>query len=213
MSRGGYAVSDSAIAARRRELAESVAAQIGRSGVAALSLSTVAKQAGVSVGQLQHHFGSRSQLIKAAVAHRLLDNENEWRELARGSGSPLSRVRALLRYSVAGRRNFADGWGFWLEVYSAARHDDGLRQEVNTALDTWRVFFVEVLQEAIETGAASSRRPAERQATWVLALIDGLAQQVSNGTYGLGSEDMDELLLECVGDLLGVDQADWSSDA
>lgn len=51
---------------RRTEIADAVLAVVADQGLAAVSLSTVARQAGVSPGRVQHYFPTRQDLLETA---------------------------------------------------------------------------------------------------------------------------------------------------
>jgi AcrR family transcriptional regulator len=52
---------------RRTELLDEVVGYLGRNGVAGVSLRPVARELGVSVNALVHHFGSKDELVVAAL--------------------------------------------------------------------------------------------------------------------------------------------------
>src|SRR5205823_14809208 len=52
---------------RRTELLDKVVGYLGRHGVAGVSLRPVARELGVSVNALVHHFGSKDELVVAAL--------------------------------------------------------------------------------------------------------------------------------------------------
>lgn len=54
-------------AARRNELLDTVVAYLGTHGLAGLSLRPLAAALGISVNLLTHHFGSKDELIVAAL--------------------------------------------------------------------------------------------------------------------------------------------------
>ncbi|GAA3707708.1 hypothetical protein GCM10022377_21900 [Zhihengliuella alba] len=205
--RGRYAVTETQIDSRRRTILDAAAEVIADDGVDGCTLAAVGRASGCSVGMIQHHFGARSSLIGAALRQRLHESEEEWLSIARAEAEPMDRIRRLLVFAVHGDRPFLQAWSFWLELYGAARRDPALRAEINTALEVWRRFFLDVLEEAHAGGLVSARRPARHQAQLLLALVDGLALQAANGTYGLTGDDMLELLFDAASDLLGYEFA------
>ena len=52
---------------RRAELLDQVVGYLGRHGIAGVSLRPVARALGVSVNALVHHFGSKDELVVAAL--------------------------------------------------------------------------------------------------------------------------------------------------
>ena len=57
--------------ARRRELLDTVVRHLGQHGVGVSSLRGIAKEIGVNVNVLVHHFGSRGDLLRAALDRAL----------------------------------------------------------------------------------------------------------------------------------------------
>lgn len=51
---------------RRREIAYGVLVVVAQGGIAAVSLRSVAKAAGVSMGRVQHYFASKDELVQHA---------------------------------------------------------------------------------------------------------------------------------------------------
>jgi AcrR family transcriptional regulator len=52
---------------RAQTLTDAVVAIIAESGFEALSVRTVAARAGMSIGAVQHHFPTKSQMLAAAM--------------------------------------------------------------------------------------------------------------------------------------------------
>src|ERR1700758_607755 len=70
---------------RRAELLDEVVGYLGRNGIAGVSLRPVARALGVSVNALVHHFGSKDELMVAALrraAEIQQGVEGRWRRQA-----------------------------------------------------------------------------------------------------------------------------------
>jgi AcrR family transcriptional regulator len=68
---------------RRAELLDAVVGYLGQHGVAGVSLRPVARELGVSVNALTHHFGSKDELVVAALrraAEIQREVEERWRQ-------------------------------------------------------------------------------------------------------------------------------------
>ena len=72
---------------RRTELLDEVVGYLGRNGVAGVSLRPIARELGVSVNALVHHFGSKDELVVAALRRAA--------EIQRGVEEPWRRVPHL----------------------------------------------------------------------------------------------------------------------
>ncbi|WP_158296631.1 TetR/AcrR family transcriptional regulator [Nocardioides albidus] len=205
-SRRAYAVTDEAIAERRADILRHTAAVIVASGVVGCTFAAVSEASGHSIGQLQHHFRTRDRLIHACIEHRMSEAQSEWRAIAERDAAALVRLRALLDYTVNGEKDFADAWGFWIEMMTAARLDAEVREQLNDRLALWREFFVEVLTDLqAESGADRSEHSPEDLASLLVGLADGLAVQTVNGTYAMTPDRMLTLLHDFAGTALGLD--------
>jgi AcrR family transcriptional regulator len=111
---------------RRGELLEAVGEYVLEHGVASLTLRKVADAAGVSHVTLQHHFGTKEQLVGEIVEHLLertftpvqayadgtpnpgLDLPTRWRTLWAQLTSPAGQRDVRLFVEVLGHSQFAD---------------------------------------------------------------------------------------------------------
>lgn len=210
-TRTKHAVTDEAIAERRLAIMNHTAAIISASGVDGCSFAAVSEATGFSVGMIQHYFRTRNRLILATIDHRIHESEEEWRRIASRGENALAKIRDLLTFSVEGDKSFADAWGFWLELYAASHKDETVRREVNNILELWRKFFLDVLEEAVAEGSVRPAHDPEDAARLLLAVVDGLAIQTINGTYGSSPENMRRLLYRFAAGELGIDTSAWEA--
>lgn len=126
-------------AATRRRLLDATVACLVERGYGGTTTSAVAERAGVSRGAQLHHYGTRQQLMGAAVEHlaaqRLEAVESAASRLTEDDTRP-RRALDLLAEALSGPLYAAT-----LELYTAARVDEELRlalvpveQEVTRAL-------------------------------------------------------------------------------
>ncbi len=94
---------------RRRDLLEQVVDYLAANGLANLSLRPMAKELGVSVNALMHHFGSKDDLIVEALRHSsTVQRDIEARWLARKPGmSQVDILRSWWRWINASPANLA----------------------------------------------------------------------------------------------------------
>ena len=194
------AVTAEAIAERRAEILDHTADLIVEAGVAGCTFAAVSERSGFSIGMIQHYFRTRDRLVDACIDHRLNVSEEQRKAIVARPGTPLERLRDLLDYAAGG--DFASGWGFWLELFNASRLDDSLRERVNERLLLWRQIFHDTLADVGET--TRSTRSLDDVVASLLALADGLAIQVINGTYGMTAERMRDLLAAFLADQFGL---------
>lgn len=96
---------------RRRALAEAIFEVIGTRGFEAVSLRDVAKQAGVSMGAVQHYFATKDEMLLFALSHlrtRVLQRLQEtMRQLPQPAGlrdTVRHAFRVMLPVDDAGRQ-------------------------------------------------------------------------------------------------------------
>ncbi|MDP5225716.1 MULTISPECIES: TetR family transcriptional regulator C-terminal domain-containing protein [Arthrobacter] len=202
--RRSNAITEEAIAERRVEILRATAEVIVASGLNGCSFGAVSDATGFSVGMIQHYFRTRDKLIDACVDHRMEESESEWRRTAAADGDAVRRLRALIDYAVMGEKDFSNAWGFWFELYAAARLDPRLAERVNERLSYWRRLFAEAIEQVFAAGLAAGTRPLDEVVNALLGLTDGLAFQTINGTFGMTVPRMHRLLYGFVDAELGL---------
>ncbi|WP_027661283.1 TetR/AcrR family transcriptional regulator [Salinispora fenicalii] len=80
---------------RRNEIADAVLAVVAERGLAAVSLITVAAQAGVSPGRVQHYFPTKRELVEAAFERGNALSSGRISAKARPDDQDVSRRRLL----------------------------------------------------------------------------------------------------------------------
>jgi len=124
------------------------------------------------------------------------ESQAEWQQIASrdGGGDAARKLRGLIDYAVMGEKDFTDAWGFWFELYAAARLDATLAEKVNDRLRYWQSLFSEAIQDVLDSGQAVTDRAVEDVVNSVLGLTDGLAFQTINGTFGMTVPRMHAIL-------------------
>lgn len=118
----------------RQQVLQAAAALVRSGGPQAASLFEVAKAAGVTPGALQHHFGTKAELMMALVEHLLSADD--------GSGVAWPASTLALR-----RRCQAFVQALWLQVYAPPRF-----------LAAWSVYFGSSGDAALMARMAERRR-------------------------------------------------------
>jgi AcrR family transcriptional regulator len=189
-----YAATDEAIAERRREILGHAGDIVSGAGLQRCSFVAVSEASGFSIGMIQHYFRTRDKLVDATIDQRIGEASEEWASIRARAAGPLEKLLDLVAFAVEGDRTFADAWGFWIELYAAARKDPALRAKLNEVLEEWRRIFLDVLQEALDAGLVNPAHSPDDLTRLLLALVDGLAIQAANGTYATDPERMRGLL-------------------
>ena len=112
---------------RRREIAQAVWAVIAERGIEGVTLRSVAAEAGISVGRIQHYHASREELVRDSC-RELLKAATQRFEAA-GDATPVERLRRLILGRIPTTPEFAIGTSIWL-AYEAKSVDDPVIAEL-----------------------------------------------------------------------------------
>lgn len=179
---------------RRHAVVDATIQEIGQRGTLDVTVSQIAKRAGVSSALVHHYFGSKDQLFLAAMRHVLREYGSEVRGALLMAETPEQRVKAIVRVSFSTTNFKREVLSAWLNFYVAAQNSDEARRLLN------------IYQRRIVANLAYGLRPlvgdrAMVTAKRMAALIDGIYLHV-----GLGREEPDRAAAEAmVLDLLELD--------
>ncbi len=188
---------------RRPQILEAAARVIARRGVTGLRLADVAEEAGLSVGSIQHYFGTRERLLAEAFAYETARALERWAAPGDGAGDPWGRLVALVDI-VLEPRTFRDRWTRWLQFWAAYVREPRLRRAMGRIYELWRQPFRLAFQEGIDSGQFRPALPLDVLVDRAIALVDGLLLQVLLDAPGATLERARELLLDGLAADLGV---------
>jgi TetR/AcrR family transcriptional repressor of bet genes len=157
---------------RRKLLIEATMRSIARFGYAGTTIETICSEAGVSRGLINHHFGSKEELIRQS--YKAL--RDEWVAATHGSvvdefAEPEERLRALIRVSFGPTMFKQEYLGIWAGFWSAIGKSPTLRKMNRELFDKDREAYEAIFAEiARKRGKKIDTR---RAALTVIALIDG----------------------------------------
>ena len=160
---------------RKRALLDSTVRVIARKGVRGLRVEEVAKDAGVSVALIYHHFGDRSTLLKSALLH-IGDRAHEYtRPDATGDARAalLATVLGEIQDDAAIRENSA-AWG---ELRDAAIFDQTLRPTLETQTRAWVADLAAIVRRGQLAGSLAPDLLADEIAERLTALVEGLSSR------------------------------------
>lgn len=181
---------------RRHAVVNATIQEIGQQGTLDVTVSQIAKRAGVSSALVHHYFGSKDQLFLAAMRHVLREYGVEVRGALLMAETPEQRVLAVVRASFSAANFKRDVMSAWLNFYVAAQNSDEAKR------------LLRIYQRRIVSNLAFGLRPligsgAMATAERLAALIDGIYLRV-----GLGQEEPDGSRAEAmVLDLLKLETA------
>ena len=146
---------------------------LARDGHAGISVRRIASEAGVSVGLLNHHFGTIDALI-AETYHKLANELTSalWEqvELAQGAAA---RLDAFLSASFSPRVMDPDLLGVWVVFWSLIRHSEHVTQSHEKSYSA----YLELIRDLLDDLAASEGfviHDTRLAAIGLSAMLDGL---------------------------------------
>jgi AcrR family transcriptional regulator len=138
---------------RKHLILDAACRAIARTGAAAMRVSDVAREAGVSTALVHYYFPSRADVIVRAFAHTddLADAvaEEHLAKLANGR----ERVERLILTWAGDDPAIRTNWAVWNEMWQYAAHNDGARALVETSHRRWLEQIHDLIAEGVEDGS------------------------------------------------------------
>jgi AcrR family transcriptional regulator len=184
---------------RKPQILAAAAEVIAERGLAATRISDVAERAGTSSPAVLYWFGSKDELLAAALS---------WEEdrfytdvIARLSEglSPTERLALFIDASSTGGE-----WALWMEFWSRALRDDEAARTRADLDRRWRSAIADIVREGQDAGEFGEADPDDVAAT-LASLLDGLAVQISLGDPEMPPARMSELARRVAGQQLGCE--------
>ena len=152
---------------RKAALVNATITEIGRVGSLDVTVSQIAKRAGMSSALAHHYFGSKEEIFLAAMRHVLTLYGAEVRGALAVAHGPRERIEAILRASFSAGNFRREVVGAWLNFYVLAQ----------TVPEAKRLLAV--YQRRLRSNLVGNLRPlcgdaAHAVAEGLGALIDGL---------------------------------------
>lgn len=152
---------------RKAALVKATIVEIGRAGSLDVTVSQIAKRAGMSSALAHHYFGSKEEIFLAAMRHILSLYGAEVRGALHLADGPKYRLQAILHASFSPANFRREAVGAWLNFWVMAQ----------TVPEAKRL--VAVYQRRLKSNLLAALRPlagerADSVAEGLGALIDGL---------------------------------------
>lgn len=164
---------------RRRDIADAVLNITARAGLEAVSMRTVAAEAGCSLGLVQRLMGTKDALLRAAMA-RIIERVEERLDVRVDAVLPARALLDQLCAELLADEHREEGlvWGAFLAraLVSPALAAEARAQQADAETN---VAFV--LQAAADAGELVDEADPERDALALLALADGLGTHMLLG--------------------------------
>ncbi|BBF99823.1 hypothetical protein PSA01_46200 [Pseudonocardia saturnea] len=157
---------------RRSEIADAVLALVARAGTEAVSLRSVAAEAGISMGRVQHYFASKDALLLHALdrSHRRMEQRIEQRARS-GPDTERGALATILDELIGAHPESRDA--IRIHAAFAAREVDERARAILTDGDE------EILGLAVRVVADAGSPTPEDDGYALLALAGGLGSDVA----------------------------------
>lgn len=151
---------------RRAALVKATIAEIGETGTLDVTVSQIAKRAGMSSALAHHYFGGKEQIFLAAMRHTLAVYAAEVRGALGMAAAPQDRVTAIVKASFSQTNFRNEVVAAWLNFYVLAKVSEEARRLLN------------VYQRRLRSNLSFSLAPlvgsrSQDVADRIAALIDG----------------------------------------
>ena len=184
---------------RRPQMVAAAADVIAERGLAAARVADVAERAGASPAAVLYWFGSKEELLLAA----LIDDEERFYSgvIARLAAldSPARKLVTIFESSAA-----ESEWPLWIELWSLALREADAAYARERLDVRWRTLIAGVIEEGREQGDFGGM-PSRSAAITLTALIDGLALQITLGDPSVTQAAMVEACVATAEALLEAD--------
>lgn len=153
---------------RRKALVDAAMRVIGDHGSLTVTMSEIAKQAGVSPALAHHYFGSKEQLLIETVRHHLQRLRDSTVTAMRAAKTPREKLSAVIHVSFHADQFAPETIAAWLAFYAEAQRSEETRR--------FLVIYARRLRSNLLANlkALCPRDDAERIAEGAAAMIDGL---------------------------------------
>jgi TetR/AcrR family transcriptional repressor of bet genes len=184
---------------RRAALVDATITEIGKSGTLDVTVSQIAKRAGMSSALAHHYFGSKEQIFIAAMRHTLsLYGAGVRGALAMAQG-PRGRIEAVIRAGFSTTNFRREVVAAWLNFYVLAQTNAEARALLLIYQNRMRSNLVHDLRQLVGDRAEGA---AER----IAGLIDGLYLREALGREIPSGEDATRQVLEALDLEIGAAQ-------
>ena len=163
---------------RRLALADAVLALIAREGISAVTTRAVAEESGWSTGVLNHYFGSRHELLLAALRRAGDIQGDRYRTILDEEGAgPIEKLRNITASILPLDERRLAMTRVFLFFYAEGAAEETARGEIAAFLARWRGVVRESVVAAQREGTVSADLDADAVTVALVALTDGLALQ------------------------------------
>ena len=153
---------------RRKALVDATLRAVGDHGSLAVTMSEIARHAGVSAALAHHYFGSKERLVLEAIRSLLRQFRADAAAALSAAATPREKVSAVIRVSFHADQFAPETVAAWLAFYSEAQRSEAVRRLL--------VIYARRLNSNLVASLRALCPPADamRIAEGAAAMIDGL---------------------------------------
>jgi AcrR family transcriptional regulator len=164
---------------RREALIEATLICLKKYGHEGVSVRRISAEAGVSIGLINHHFPSKSELVAETYEVLALSLQDELRARAQNrTASPRQRLSDFFRGSFAPALLDPQLFNVWVVFWSMVAHSREIREVHDRTYGKYRSILESLLGELVKSGAAPKLK-LRSAAIALSALLDGLWVELS----------------------------------
>lgn len=153
---------------RRKALVDAALRAIGQHGSLAVTMSEIAREAGVSAALAHHYFGSKDQLLIETIRALLRQLKTDTVTALGRCHTPRERLSAIIKVSFHADQFASETIAAWLAFYTEAQRSEAVRRLLVIYARRLNSNLVSALK------ALCSQPDARRIAEGAAAMIDGL---------------------------------------
>ncbi len=153
---------------RRKALVDATLRAVGDHGSLTVTMSEIARHAGVSAALAHHYFGSKEQLVLETIRSLLRQLRTDTVAALGAATTPRERVSAVIRVNFQAHQFAPETVAAWLAFYTEAQRSEETRRLLVVYARRLRSNFLASLRELCPLADAA------RIAEGASAMIDGL---------------------------------------
>jgi TetR/AcrR family transcriptional regulator, transcriptional repressor of bet genes len=167
---------------RRKALVDAALRVIGDHGTLSVTMSDIAREAGVSAALAHHYFGSKEQLLIATIRSLLRQLRRDAVKAIQAVHTPREKLSAIIRVNFQADQFSPETIAAWLAFYAEAQRSEETRR------------FLVIYARRLRSNLLANLRPlcdrhdADRIAEGAAAMIDGLYIRQSLRSAPIGIE-------------------------
>lgn len=180
---------------RRREIGEAVWRAVARRGMDSATVREIADEAGVSTGVLAHYFEDKDELL----VHALRVSVERAAKRMEGQSAGRSNFEALgtvLKEALPLDGESRDEYRVWLSFWGRAAYSGALAAEQNHWYTLWRGVVAALIEACQREGVLRADLDARREASALIALVDGIGLQAIFEPERLPADDQEAAIDE-----------------